>query len=309
MGKTKYMDGETIGQQGFYTANRQANSRKQGYAPGRFAQPAQDVPTLRELAQQIGLRLRRTWVSLRFQFHRATLGVFRQKTMLKLGALTLTGFWLLASDREPLTLLASPIGIFVSDKDSRSERPSAKSAEDEATLELGSGSTGFGKSVNWGANEAAPVGVAGVREAEAEDYIRRFSKIAQAEMEKFGIPASISLAQGLVESRAGNSKLARNNNNHFGMKCFSKKCAPGHCSNFSDDHHKDFFRKYKNSWESWRAHSEMLASGRYATLQKHGRDYRKWAYGLKSLGYATDRTYAEKLIGMIERYDLHRFDR
>ena len=128
-------------------------------------------------------------------------------------------------------------------------------------------------------------------------------------MEKFGIPASIGLAQGLVESRAGTSKLARGNNNHFGMKCFSKKCPTGHCTNATDDHHKDFFRKYHSAWESWRAHSELLAGGHYSRLKKYGRDYRQWAYGLKALGYATDRTYAEKLISMIEKYDLHRFDR
>jgi hypothetical protein len=118
----------------------------------------------------------------------------------------------------------------------------------------------------------------------------------------------ISLAQGLIESRAGNSKLAKQNKNHFGIKCFSKKCVKGHCSNHCDDHHKDFFRIFKSSWESWRAHSVMISSGRYASLKKNGRDYKKWAHGLKRLGYATDRTYAEKLIGIIERYKLNRYD-
>ncbi len=128
-------------------------------------------------------------------------------------------------------------------------------------------------------------------------------------MEKYGIPASISLAQGLIESRAGSSKLAVNNNNHFGIKCFSRHCRKGHCTNFTDDTHKDFFRKFPSPWESWRAHSQLLSSGRYTKLRKNGRDYRKWAYGLKSIGYATDRTYAEKLIGIIERYELYKYDR
>ena len=160
-----------------------------------------------------------------------------------------------------------------------------------------------------GGNAAAPVSASQLREKETLDYIEKYHKIAIAEMEKFGIPASIGLAQGLVESRAGLSKLARNNNNHFGMKCFSKKCPKGHCSNMTDDHHKDFFRKYKSGWESWRAHSQLLAGGHYSRLKKYGRDYQQWAYGLKALGYATDRTYAEKLIGMIEKYDLDRFDK
>lgn len=184
--------------------------------------------------------------------------------------------------------------------------PSEDLAGSEAIIESG---IKAGKKLASPTNEAAPVGVSGVREVEAEDYIKRWSNVAKTEMEKFGIPASISLAQGLVESRAGNSKLARRNNNHFGMKCFSKKCAPGHCSNFGDDHHKDFFRKYKNSWESWRAHSEKISSGRYKHLLKHGRDYKQWAYGLKAAGYATDREYAEKLIGMVKRYKLNQYDK
>lgn len=139
-------------------------------------------------------------------------------------------------------------------------------------------------------------------------YIKRFAPVAQADMRIYGVPASISLAQGIIESRAGTSRLARSNNNHFGMKCFSRNCRKGHCSNFTDDSHKDFFRIYPNAWESWRAHSIMLSSGRYATLKKYGRDYRKWAYGLKRLGYATNGTYAEKIISVIARYDLKRFD-
>ena len=143
----------------------------------------------------------------------------------------------------------------------------------------------------------------------AKAYIRRFRKVARAEMKKFGIPASIKMAQALVESRAGTSQLARENNNHFGIKCFSKSCKKGHCSNFGDDHHKDFFRIYPTAWESWRAHSLMLTRGRYRKLLDYGTDYRKWAYGLKELGYATDPSYAETLIRTIEEFQLWRLDR
>lgn len=183
--------------------------------------------------------------------------------------------------------------------------PSEDLTGSEAIIESG---IRTGKKLAAPTNEAAPVGVTGVREDEAEEYIRQLSATAVAEMHKFGIPASITLAQGLVESRAGTSRLARTANNHFGIKCFSKKCEKGHCINFTDDTHKDFFVKYPSRWGSFRAHSHLL-SGRYAKLKKHGRDYRKWAYGLKSLGYATDRTYAEKLIGIIERYELQKFDK
>jgi flagellum-specific peptidoglycan hydrolase FlgJ len=142
------------------------------------------------------------------------------------------------------------------------------------------------------------------------EYIRRFGTIARTEMQKFGIPASIILAQGILESNAGNSRLAQNNNNHFGVKCFSQNCQKGHCSNFTDDSHKDFFRIYQSPWESYRAHSVMIKTKHYRVLLRYGtRDYRNWARGLKKLGYATDKHYAESLINTIEDLNLSQFDR
>lgn len=141
-------------------------------------------------------------------------------------------------------------------------------------------------------------------------YVKRFGKIAQTEMKKYGIPASITLAQGLLESNVGVSRLATRNNNHFGIKCFSKSCRKGHCSNFTDDSHKDFFRKYKSAWESYRAHSRLLGAKRYAKLYKLKKtDYAAWAKGLKKAGYATDPRYAEKIIALIENLDLNRYDK
>jgi flagellum-specific peptidoglycan hydrolase FlgJ len=142
-------------------------------------------------------------------------------------------------------------------------------------------------------------------------YVKRFANVARMEMDKYGIPASITLAQGLLESNVGESKLATRNNNHFGMKCFSKSCSKGHCSNFTDDSHKDFFRIYKSAWESFRAHSLLLKrSSRYQPLfQLKSNDYKGWARGLKKAGYATDPKYAEKIINLIEDLDLHQYDR
>ena len=142
-------------------------------------------------------------------------------------------------------------------------------------------------------------------------YVKRYATVAQKEMEKYGIPASITLAQGLLESNVGDSKLATKNNNHFGMKCFSRSCGKGHCSNFTDDSHKDFFRIYKNSWESYRAHSLLLKRGsRYSKLfQLRRNDYKGWAHGLKKAGYATDKRYAEKLINLIEDLKLMQYDK
>lgn len=154
----------------------------------------------------------------------------------------------------------------------------------------------------------------GTREAKRNKqlaYVKRFAAVAQTEMKKFGIPASVTLAQGLLESNVGESALATRNNNHFGIKCFSRNCRRGHCSNFTDDSHKDFFRTYKSPWESYRAHSLMLYHNkRYKHLfDLNSNDYKSWSYGLKKAGYATDPNYGEKIAGMIEDLDLHQYDR
>jgi len=154
-----------------------------------------------------------------------------------------------------------------------------------------------------------PVGSANLTDEQKQQitYVKRFAKVAQGEMQKFGIPASITLAQGLLESNAGKSPLASQKNNHFGIKCFSKKCKKGHCSNFSDDSHKDFFRNYDTAWESYRAHSEFLQGKRYKHLLQET-SYKRWANGLVKAGYATDKAYGRKLISLIETLELYRYD-
>lgn len=274
--------------------------RRSAMTPGRIVIQQQRKDSFASARRLIGQRLWRSFVALRYQAHRYTLGIFRRNTLLKIGTLALGGYFLLFAEAGPQFVSREPkqteqgIGAAI---DEREER------EEYATKPVST------KTKTKPKNEAAPVGTSDLFSEQAEDYVERFHSIATTEMKKFGIPASISLAQGLIESRAGTSKLAVNNNNHFGIKCFSRNCKKGHCTNFTDDTHKDFFRKFKNPWESWRAHSQLLASGRYTKLKKYGRDYRQWAYGLKSIGYATDRNYAEKLIGIIERYELYRYDR
>jgi flagellum-specific peptidoglycan hydrolase FlgJ len=293
MGKTKwYSEPETPVNQQHNTSKTGANRVKQNYYPGQALRRPRSVqePTLGALLHDLRLRLRPWLIALRFHFNRRTFGLLRERAVLKLGVLAVFGFYVFKSDELP---------VFSNAAGMMSETPFGVTGESDKK-----------KKVGWSTkNEAAPVSSKELSVEMAEDYIERFNKIAREEMVKYGIPASISLAQGLVESRAGHSKLAVNNNNHFGIKCFSRKCGKGHCSNFTDDTHKDFFRKFASPWESWRAHSIMLSSGRYKSLRKYGRDYRQWAFGLKSIGYATDRTYAEKLVGMIERYDLQRFDK
>lgn len=142
----------------------------------------------------------------------------------------------------------------------------------------------------------------------AEDYIERFKTIAIKEMNLHGIPASITLAQGLLESGNGNSSLARDANNHFGIKCTGEWT--GKTILKDDDQKDDCFRVYGSPEESFRDHSEFLKRKRYAALFELNKDdYRGWAEGLKSAGYATNPRYAELLITLIDRYDLGKYDR
>jgi flagellum-specific peptidoglycan hydrolase FlgJ len=144
--------------------------------------------------------------------------------------------------------------------------------------------------------------------AVAKAYVARFAAVAKEEEKRFGIPACFSMAQGLLESNAGRSRLATVANNHFGVKCFKRNCQSGCCINSADDIHKDFFKKYPSAWWSWRNHSTMLAlpNGHYSRCFKHGKDYVKWARALRRLGYATEDNYAEQLITIIEQLELHK---
>ncbi len=139
-----------------------------------------------------------------------------------------------------------------------------------------------------------------------QDYVSRFVNVARAERSKFGIPVSITLAQGLLESDAGDSRLTRSANNHFGIKTFNSKVA--HVV-LKDDTPKDKFKKYGSAWESYRDHSHLLMKNHYKHLQYLSKtDYAGWAKGLQQAGYATDKTYANKLVQIIESLQLYRFD-
>lgn len=156
--------------------------------------------------------------------------------------------------------------------------------------------------------ESAAPAVPKMTETTAE-FVQRFSGVAITMHHKYGVPASIQLAQGIVESNSGHSKLVRVANNYFGVKCFATHCKAGHCVNQTDDSHKDFFRKYGNAWESWSDHGLKCSTGRYHKLKSYGNDYKKWAIGLQRSGYATDKTYASKLIQVIQANQLQRYDR
>ncbi|MBM3432521.1 MAG: hypothetical protein FJX92_05915 [Bacteroidetes bacterium] len=141
------------------------------------------------------------------------------------------------------------------------------------------------------------------------DYLDRYHVLAVDEMRRSGVPASITLAQGICESAAGSSRLALEGNNHFGIKC--KKEWTGPTITHTDDFPNECFRKYASAEESYRDHSEFLRTRpHYAFLfTLDPLDYKGWAYGLKRAGYATSPTYPESLLRVIELYQLHQYDR
>lgn len=146
------------------------------------------------------------------------------------------------------------------------------------------------------------------RKITRSEYIDTYKELAMSEMERTGIPASITLAQGILESGDGNSTLARRANNHFGIKCHDWK---GKTIRQDDDARNECFRRYKSVEESYRDHSEFLTGRtRYAELFTYNPDdYKAWARGLKKAGYATSPTYAEALIRVIEENELYVYDR
>ena len=141
-----------------------------------------------------------------------------------------------------------------------------------------------------------------------EEYIDRYKHIAIEHMERYGIPASITLAQGILESDSGNSNLARSSNNHFGIKC--KSNWKGQRVYHTDDAPDECFRKYDSVEESYEDHAEYLdQSPRYDSLFAYSSsDYRSWARGLKAAGYATAPDYAQRLTRIIEENQLFLFD-
>ncbi len=142
----------------------------------------------------------------------------------------------------------------------------------------------------------------------ADSYIERFKAIAIQEMNAYGVPASITLAQGLVESANGNGDLARIANNHFGIKCTSDWTGKSYYKD--DDMVNDCFRVYDKPEDSFRDHSNFLKRKRYAPLfELDKNDYTGWANGLKAAGYATNPRYPQMLINIIQKYSLDQYDR
>ncbi len=252
------------------------------------------------ILKKIFLSLKKLFVATKYQFFKLTGGALSGMKLpwLKIVAVALVAYLMFQKDFQFTINMSAPSAFLPADEEEDNRKNVSQMGIAQAVAHH--------ERVR---NPFADVKGDNAKTKKEKAYIRRFKKTAQEEMKQFGIPASVKMAQGLLESGAGQSGLAKRNNNHFGIKCFSKKCGKGHCSNHSDDHHKDFFVKYKSSWESWRAHSKLLNTKHYKSLKEYEANYEAWAYGLKKLGYATDPRYPEKLLAKINKYDLFLLDK
>lgn len=179
-------------------------------------------------------------------------------------------------------------------------------AEQEAAAKYSN--LGFILNPTYATRKGVDPKIVAFKNQKCHDYIELYISTAQEEANLYGIPVAITLAQGLLESNAGDSKLARNDNNHFGIKCKSK-CVGCRCANYTDDSKYDMFRVFDSAWYSFREHSNLLMGARYKHLTNLPKTaYKNWAHGLEAAGYATDKQYGEKLIGIIEALQLYKYD-
>lgn len=216
------------------------------------------------------------WIALKYQFHRRTAGIFTRIhwSWYKAGLVVLAIFILTKKDIQFSINMKAPGGTVAQQE--KAVRPVSIKEERldlSNAFRLGSGVT---------------VTSVGDLDPEAtKAYVRRFTKVAQVEMQKFGIPASVNMAQAILESQAGTTEVVRGQNNHFGLKMKGQQ--------------------YQSAWESWRAHSILLRND-FPELFELGTAYRKWANGLQKAKYLSDRNYSDKLMEVIEQYQLYLLD-
>lgn len=249
----------------------------------------QPLPVLEILLHRLWLGLQRIAIALKhrlFAFLKKHLGEV-EVPWFKIAILVIAAYVLLVKDMQFNVALQAPLAGLVADKN-------------------GGGNSNAHIAAYQG--DLSPASAAMIKDKKAKAFIKRYAPVAVAEMKKYNIPASIKMAQAMIESRAGQSKLALQSNNFFGIKC-KAKCRGCTCRNYADDGDYDMFRVFENPWESWREHSELLQIDRYKKLQQYDMDYQKWAVGLKKAGYATDKRYDKKLINIIEKYQLHKLDK
>lgn len=257
-------------------SNRQHTPYRSGTKPRRrhqspSAQDGYDFPpiTLEFILQKLWVGLQKLWVALRYQLHRVApslSGRFRLPWF-KLSLIVIALFFLAKKDIQFTINMKAPLAGLTS-----------------SSSILGN-QLGLVRTVSQQATVSDLPQVDALNEAQVRAYVGRFSKVAQAEMERFGLPASIKMAQGILESWAGDHPETMSSNNHFG-------------AHFSGQH-------FNSAWENWRAHTLFLRN-QHPDLFTQPMTYQQWANALQKAGYSTDQHYAEKLLLVIDKYGLER---
>ncbi|HMQ49557.1 MAG TPA: glucosaminidase domain-containing protein [Saprospiraceae bacterium] len=266
-----------------YSATGSSNQQPRSFQNGRkqvqketFSPDYQPI-TLGELYDRLRAGFTKILVAIKFHFYRLPIpGLSRYRvSWFKLGLLGILIFILTKKDIQFSVNMKAPFG-----NSSVAEVPRSNSDAEQMSLAQS-------VSLKKGKQNKRVVRTTDLDEAQVKTYIERFKKLATIEMDKYGIPASIKLGQAILESQAGQLPEAIQNNNHFGTP-------------FKNE-------VFGNAWESWRAHSELLFE-QYRSLFENGYDYREWAKALQRSEYTTDGDYAEKLIHIIENYQLYQLD-
>lgn len=265
---------------GFATERRASSSVWRG--AGKPGQPVYvllyDV-TLGWILRKLWVGISKIFVALRYRLHRATAGWFAgwRLSWWRLGLAVLVIFIVLKKDIQFSINMRAPAASAMMPAVAPTAKPTQTSQPQSDELSLLDAIGLKGKTTPKAAS------VEELDEQRVQGYIHRFTKVAQVEMQKFGIPASIKMAQGIIESRAGSIQ----SHNHFGAPLAEAQ--------------------YNNAWENWRAHS-LLLRGQYPQLFELDSSYQKWAKALKNYGYNPDKNYDKKLISVIEKYNLQRLD-
>lgn len=239
-----------------------------------------DHLTFQLLFRKIMQSIRKLVTVLQFYFHRLTFGTFSQYKI----------SWF------QIVVIAFAIFIFFK-KDFHFQMRMKSPIASENTMAAPSNSEqlSIASSIPWLNHTSSTTTEVGLptpqlERTEVEAYIKRFAKVAIMEQQKFGIPASIKMAQGLLESQAGKSSISHQTNNHFG-RIFNSE-------------------SFGSAWESWRAHSQMMTheNSKYRSLLRYGKDYKSWAVGLENLHYSDYANYGQALVKLIEQYEIFRLD-
>ncbi|MBL7793464.1 MAG: glucosaminidase domain-containing protein [Saprospiraceae bacterium] len=271
MKNDQYTDYSASGKKGPVTNRQQGVRRDYDYIA------LQDI-TLSMILKHIWLGILKIWVVLKYYFHRFTAGAFQgiRISWYKVGLAAFLLFIILKKDIQFSINMRAPGAASEVSNEQGDVRP----------VKLDANRFSVGDFFRLGNKKeiSAPVVI---EAGQARSYIRRFSRVAQVEMQKYGIPASIKMAQGLLESQAGQCKSAKNSNNHF----------PAQLGEHS----------YESAWESWRAHSQYLKTT-FPDLFDLESSYKKWAKGLEKAGYVDSDDYSEQLVSLIEQYQLYLLD-